>query len=117
VGIFALNLLADVFFWYETIWWFDILMHFLGGLFVSLLIIWIFYPYLSNLPKRNLFIYIILGTLIVALSWELFEFSVWTIFDLKEIIDMKDSISDIIVGTLGGLLGTHYFLQRRNNGK
>ena len=112
-GIFALNMLADLFFWYDTIWWFDILMHFLGGLFVSMLIIWLFYQMFVRFPKRIVFLYVVLGVLIIALSWELFEFSVWTVFDLKEIIDMQDSIADVVMGCLGSVLGAQYFLNRR----
>ena len=113
IGIFTINTLANVFFWYQSIWWLDLVMHFLGGLFVALLIVWVLYAIFKKLTPPFVFWYIVFGVLIIALSWELFEFSIWTLFNLKEIINIQDSVTDVITGSLGSIVGAIYFLRRR----
>ena len=110
IGIFTINTLANVFFWYQSIWWLDLVMHFLGGLFVALLIVWVLYVIFKKLTPQFVFWYIVFGVLIIALSWELFEFSIWTLFNLKEIINIQDSVTDVITGSLGSIVGAIYFL-------
>ena len=48
VFIFFLNFVAGKLYWYSSIWWFDILMHFLGGFWLGLLFLWVFYKDLFN---------------------------------------------------------------------
>src|SRR3989344_6115892 len=38
--IFIVHFFANKFYWYSSIWYFDIIMHFLGGLWVGLFFIW-----------------------------------------------------------------------------
>ena len=113
IGIFTINTLANIFFWYQSIWWLDLVMHFLGGLFVALFIVWVLYAIFNKLTPPFVFWYVVFGVLIIALSWELFEFSIWTLFNLKEIINIQDSITDVIAGSFGSIAGAIYFLRRR----
>jgi len=89
----------------------DMVMHFLGGLLISLIV-------LSLLFVRGLFgfahthhgvviVATLVGVLMVGLGWELFE----VFFDLTAItrIDMVDTISDIIFDLLGGSLGLWWY--------
>ncbi len=75
--ICVLNLLATLFYWYSTIWWFDILMHFLGGFFIGLLAYWIS---TSFIPARFLpttimgwISVLILSVCIIGFLWEAYE--------------------------------------------
>ena len=41
--IFFINYLAMTFHWYSSIWWFDMPMHFMGGLWLGLIFILLFW--------------------------------------------------------------------------
>lgn len=84
----TLHLLAGIFYFYWTLWWFDYLMHFLGGLSLGLFFLWIFYASgfaanrreragLSGLarPARLQAVFMsLIPVLILGIGWEIFEF-------------------------------------------
>jgi len=101
-GVFlALHLLASKFFWYFSIFWFDMLMHFIGGFVVGT-------AYLlgnrflgrSQVRKKHLLIFV----LIISLLWEAYEYIVQYIFHIDGIATLADSISDLGFDMLGALL-------------
>ena len=97
--IFLLNYLAEKFYWYSAIWWFDMLMHFLGGFWLGLLFFYIF-P-----PKDNLIrsaIGALLFVLFIGLGWELFEVALNNMI-AGETFDYVDTISDLFFDLSGGL--------------
>ena len=104
--IFALNTLALVFSLYYTWFWFDIPMHFLGGLWVALALGWLFYfsGYISKLTQRP-FVLIVLGTVIVGGLWEVFEFVVGARLEEGYVFDTS---LDMVMDTLGALCGFVY---------
>lgn len=117
--IFILNFLAIFFFsWYWTIWWFDLAMHFFGGLFVGLMVLWLFHSKFSIFFKNGMlgkiFIFVFLSVLAVALSWEIFEFGMFKIFPAIDINATLDTVSDILLGLAGGLTGVIYFARKIN---
>jgi hypothetical protein len=94
---------------YWVIDWYDILMHFLGGLLIGLIItsfIRRVHEGEEVLHKKLLFISVIFGVLTIALGWEL-----WEIFlGFTDIIqDQFDTILDVIMGLLGGVLSVLYY--------
>ncbi|MGB3921822.1 MAG: hypothetical protein WBL19_00870 [Minisyncoccia bacterium] len=72
-----LHFAAESFYFYWTLFWFDILMHFLGGISVGLATFWL----ISHLklfqnkeaPQLSLFFLALLATLVVSFFWEVLE--------------------------------------------
>jgi hypothetical protein len=92
-------------------WWFDMFMHFLGGAWVALFVVWIFkYQAIDNSKIFK----ITLGVLTVAISWEIFEFLVDGNL-AKDGISVLDSISDVFLGLAGGLTAIFYSMKRLMN--
>jgi len=108
--IAVFHYLCLVLFLYWTVWWSDIVMHFLGGLIIGLISIFIFYTSgLINLKKENtliVFITTIGFVLIVGMSWELWEIFAGLTSILK---DQTDTIIDLIMDIVGALASIFYF--------
>jgi uncharacterized membrane protein YjdF len=108
VFIFFLNFIAGKLYWYSSIWWFDILMHFLGGFWLGLVFLWVFYKDLNNENlKRDTFIKIILSVLFIGFGWEIYEIIVNDIF-AKNTFDLFDTSLDMVCDLTGGV--TAYYL-------
>src|SRR3989339_607345 len=106
--IFFANFLAITFYWYFSIWYFDMIMHFLGGFWIGLLYFYIF-------PAENKSFYLIfkilLFTLFIGISWEVFEILFNNIIALNP-FDFSDTLSDIFFDLAGGGVAIFYFFKR-----
>lgn len=96
-------------FYYWDYWWFDILMHLLGGLWVGLFIFW-FDEWIKLPFKINLINFLAL-ILAVGIAWELWElmFGITLVRGDKYVFD---TILDIIMDITGGVVT--YFLKNNN---
>lgn len=103
--------------WYWVFSWFDILMHFLGGVCVALLIAYVL------LIVRGKFVYdeflqtafLIGGTFVVGLLWEAFEHIFNVVFDPLQSVD---TVVDLFMDTLGALvvnLGLNLSVKNKQN--
>ncbi len=114
--VFLLNSLASLFFWYASMHQFDLLMHFLGGFTAAIFSFWLIYKksvfWIESEKKGKLFRVILLMVLIIALLWEVLEFSVQGYFDVTVLADLPDSLSDVLIGLAGGILGTAFAVTR-----
>ena len=110
--IAVLNGIGNKFFLYWKFWWFDIVVHFLGGLWVGLSVLWFCYfsGYLKNLRKDAPFVILLsfLSVLAVGLGWEIFEFVIEVDFSDKYI---SDTSLDLIMDILGSLIASAGFLR------
>ena len=106
--IFAVNYAAMKFYWYFSIWYFDMPMHFLGGFWLGLALIWLFS--VKELSFKIIF-KIILGVFLIGIFWELFE-----VFVDKTIaqnsFNLLDTVSDMCFDLAGGGLSIIYFFKR-----
>jgi len=107
--IFLINLVALKFYWYYSIWYFDMIMHFLGGFWLGLILFWVFS--IQEVSLKLIF-KMILCVLLVSISWEIFEMIVGRIIIQNSLNTMLDSISDIYFDLAGGTLAIVYFLKR-----
>ncbi|MEK7588709.1 MAG: hypothetical protein AAB438_02730 [Patescibacteria group bacterium] len=108
IFIFILNFIASKLYWYSSLWWFDMPMHFLGGFWLGLAFLWLIpidEPSLSKVFK------IIIGVLIIGIFWELFEIGVNDIL-AKSPFDMVDTVSDLFFDISGGFASMIYFFTR-----
>src|SRR3989339_1196126 len=109
VAIVALvNYGAIKFHWYYSLWWFDMPMHFLGGMWVALLLAW----YLSDESfSADSIGRVILGAFIVGLSWEVFELLLNEQF-VQNAYDLPDTLSDIFFDLSGAFTALFYIALR-----
>ncbi len=114
--VFIMNSLANFFFWYSSIKEFDMLMHFLGGFTASLFSFWFIYKkcvlWIEEGNTGKAFRVILLLVVVIALLWEIMEFTVQGLFDVKILADIPDSFSDLAFGALGGIVGFMYLLRK-----
>ena len=112
-GTFILNSIGVWLSLYSILWWYDIPMHFLGGLFTNLLIISIFLRFkkTNNISVINLVIMSLIITLLIGLLWEGYEIF-WDIFAGKKHIFI-DSLSDIFFDLAGGVEAVFIYLRHR----
>ena len=89
--ILVLNLVAIKFYWYFTIRWFDMPMHFLGGLWLSSAIIWFFRK--LDLSLKSIF-YTLAGVLLIGILWEVYEILINNNF-AQNPFDLPDTLSDL----------------------
>ncbi len=114
VIIAFLNYIALENFLYWRFWWFDILMHFLGGFWVSLTALWLFYfsSFVKNYRKNliDIFIISLTSVLVVGIGWEVFEFVIETSFSNNYV---ADTILDLIMDVVGSLVITFLLLKTK----
>jgi hypothetical protein len=109
VIIGLLNWVGTYLYLYWTIWWFDMLMHFISGLEVGMaaVLIWqYFYPTKIRLTKKMAIG--VLGGLTVGLLWEAYElyFGITTLSD--GVAYYTDTVSDLILDLCGGFFAGLY---------
>lgn len=109
--IWLVNTSANYFYWYSAMWWFDIPMHIMGGMFLSLFGGALFFRKLRDLSNKEALVTILLFALIIGLGWEVFEYIVQTIIKGQQLANIPDSIKDMVMDLLGGLF-TSFFVLR-----
>ena len=93
---------------YFTVEWFDLLMHFLGGLLVGSSVGWLLrfevpIGIRSSLPT---FWIITVGVLLVAIAWEVFEFVAGITLSTGY---QQDTLQDVVLGVVGALVAYGIF--------
>lgn len=108
IATYGINQLAGAMSWYWIMWWFDMPMHFLGGFFSAVLIMLFFYRrlrYIDTVNTTRALLYLVAGTVVLGLVWELHEVVVERAIPAgMDIVSFVDSISDLFFDTAGGLL-------------
>lgn len=102
----VLHYLASSFYFYWTISWFDTVMHFLGGISMGLLSLWVIYA--SGIFKRmtptrtRTIVTVLIAVLVVGIGWEIFE----NLNGLTQSTEgyKLDTIHDLIADICGGLV-------------
>ena len=107
---------AIVFSLYWTLWWYDILLHFLGGIFIGLLVLWVrflsgYFPASSFLwsPGR-LFLFTLFWTFIIGVGWEVFEWLAGNTWSIEGY--WLDTTLDVVLDLIGGIAGFLYFIHK-----
>ena len=96
--ILIVNFLALKFYWYSSIWYFDMIMHFLGGLWIGLAYIYVF-----KVKDRSLnsILRVIVSVLLVGIAWEFYEIAVNDVL-AQNAFNYLDTISDLFFDLAGG---------------
>ena len=106
-----------------SFWWYDIVLHFLSGVFISLIVPTLIIPRKTAMimTKAQWICFSIIVSMAIAGLWEIVEFlfDIFTSSDVqrnlsveKELLGvswqnpgLKDTMNDIINGTVGGIVG------------
>ncbi len=107
--IFILHFLANKFYWYYSIWYFDMIMHFLGGFWLGLGVFYVFPPKENSI---NFIFKILLLVLLVGVGWEVYEVLVNDVI-ARNPFNFLDTLSDIFFDLSGGLCAILYLWKRR----
>ncbi|KKU68734.1 MAG: hypothetical protein UX89_C0002G0059 [Parcubacteria group bacterium GW2011_GWA2_47_16] len=107
---------ATIFFLYSFYWWFDIPLHFLGGFCAGLISLY-FYSHFrrGNVIGRivpGVLLAAILGTIVVGLGWEVFEYSAGITFNTVG-NHALDTVKDLVMDILGGYAAYLYFIAQK----
>lgn len=100
---------ANTLYLYWTVWWFDMVMHFISGVCVAMagVLIWQYF-FDKNISFKNAMVVALVSVLIVGLMWEVFE----TYFEITSVSDglsyFTDTTSDLLLDLCGGILGSIY---------
>jgi len=105
--ILALHLLALDQFLYWRFWWYDLVMHFLGGFWLAITSLWLIYfsGYAKDYqPKINRVLLIVLGSVIIfGILWEIFEYVSGATYNGESYA--LDTALDLLLDVLGGCFG------------
>lgn len=103
--IALLQFLATRYFLYWEFWWYDIMMHFLGGLFIGASFLWFVYFEASRL-KKNLPVFVATFAVVftVGVSWELFEYVTGMYNAVNYTLDTTLDLAMDIAGMMGAYL-------------
>ena len=106
--IFILHFAATKFYWYYSLWYLDIIMHFLGGIWIGLASIYIFQPkeFFFSTTLKILFV-----VLLVGIGWEIYEFLVNDTL-AQNPMDFPDTFSDLFFDLFGGFCAILYTWSR-----
>jgi len=103
------NYLGGKYYLYWIYQWYDIPMHILGGLWVSLFSISIFTHFDKNILvinyKKKIFKIVFFSLLLLTISWEIFELVSKITLLSDGTSYWVDTIKDIIDGFIGGMIG------------
>lgn len=103
VVIAIVNGFADYYYWYWRMRWFDMPMHFAGGVWLAGTVAW--WRYFRRETAMVSFFHILATCLVAALGigflWEVFE--AWLSFvTVGHINAMPDTLGDLLFDTIGG---------------
>jgi hypothetical protein len=100
--------IGNYFYW--VYWWFDILMHFLGGLWVGITFLWTYTIFFRDdlLNRKKIFLMSFIMILLTIISWEIFELFIQN--DLSDPNFLSDTSSDMLLGMIGGSVAYRYFV-------
>ena len=73
LALYIIHFTAMKFYLYWTLWWFDILTHFLGGLAIGLFVVWIISGLFPMLSSKKLLVVGVITILVFGIGWEIFE--------------------------------------------
>ena len=105
--IFIVYLLNLKFFWDSLLWYFDMGVHFLSGLWVGMFFLYVLSTKNPILLSLKSFLKITLLVLIIGILWELFQYIMNIISTTP--FDPVDSTSDVIFDLLGSALSFFYY--------
>ena len=103
-----INVPATLLYWYHLVWWFDMPMHFLGGVAVFYLAFLLWLPARKWVSANRFYFEVVITALLFGVLWEALELFLYVRFSYPA-FHLTDSISDLffdLAGVFFGVLGT-----------
>lgn len=118
VFIFIADFIGCVYNLYNNVSWYDIFVHFLSGMFTFVLATIIFRNISNNNNNKLLKVLFSLGIVaLIAIFWEIFEFSIDNIAHVNlqhnQDTGVIDTMQDMIVALLGGVISSIYVMFKK----
>ena len=116
-------ILGSILGFYHKIWWFDLLCHFISGcLTVIVAFVVLQKNHLVHINYKWFgILFITIFTISIAAIWEYFEFTIDKIggTDTQYVTDtgVSDTMEDMLIATLPGVVGSVYYLKYLNRSK
>ncbi|MEJ0002021.1 MAG: hypothetical protein WDN09_02475 [bacterium] len=104
--IFIANTVSQRFYWYTSIWYFDMFMHFISGFWLGLAFSWLWWPR-SGARGSKLLAKIAVSVFVIGLSWEVFEYFFYNVVD-SNTFNPIDTVSDLCFDLAGGFTALWY---------
>jgi uncharacterized membrane protein YjdF len=114
IGTFVLNTIGIWLSLYSVIWWYDMPLHFFGGLFTGLLVIWFLMRY-SKFTKASYLetvFWVLFISFIIGFVWEFYEIFFYKIGGQNYVI--MDAISDIFFDLAGAIQALFIYFRHKN---
>ena len=115
--IWGVNMFAEHVHLYYLLWWFDIPMHMLGGLWIALTSLVVYYHMGFHRHDRSVSFVVtamLAATLIVGIFWEVFEFSVAHFVKLND-NGVFDTLKDLLDDMIGAVIASVIFIKKGYN--
>lgn len=109
-AIFFVNYIAMKFYWYSSIWWFDMPMHFFGGIFLASISIFIIYHKFISFNLKHQILFVGVSVFAIGVGWEVFEIFIDKFITLQT-FNSLDTTSDILFDLSGGFFLLLLFLR------
>ncbi len=107
----VLQTLALEYYLYWTVWWFDILMHFLGGFWIGLIVLWFYKAFLGERARSDHgYLVSLLGVILVGVAWEVMEL-LGGLTGGEEGYAF-DTILDLIMDIVGAIVATYVVFRK-----
>ncbi len=106
VSLAVINALAVHFYWYSLLWWFDMAMHFLGGLTVMYFAAIIWLPARKWVSNGRFLFEAVITTVLIGVLWEALELYLYLTYGSPGFITL-DSISDVFFDLAGALFAAY----------
>lgn len=119
LAIFIFNLIATYWHLFFLVWWLDIPVHILSGMWVALLLLVIYYhtDHIGRKEHSVLFVtvFALCSSLVIGLLWEVYEFVIDRSVALGD-LQLSDTLKDLCDDLLGGAIAAWLFVRfGRNN--
>ncbi len=92
---------------HEKFFWLDIVQHFLGGVWVGFLALWI----LPLQGKRRQILFCIIAALVIGGVWEIFEFVTGMTAFPDDTVDTIQDFGMDVLGAVGAVFFTRYIFR------
>lgn len=112
----SMHAMAQVFYFYWTLWWFDYLMHFLAGVFIGLITLWVAYRWSifggarPGLLRASLIVF--LPVVLIGVAWEVFEYF-FGLTEATEEVYALDVAHDLLADLVGGIVAVYVGTKKR----
>lgn len=114
IGTFVLNTIGIWLSLYSVIWWYDMPLHFFGGLFTGLLVIWFLMKY-SSFNKASYFkivFWVLAISFVIGFVWEFYEIFFYKIGSLN--YSMLDATSDLFFDLAGSIQALFIYFRHKD---